>query len=196
MCIYTYNFRNNTLSLQYAVLGLLNKHNLSGYDIMKIFDHGLSHYWATEHTQIYRMLSKLNKEKLIDHEIKYQAGKPDKKIYKITESGRTAFNKWLEEPSSLPEIRHSQLLQFSFMAELDTGKIIKFLKDYEALILMKLKIYTDPKHIKKANSIASGKKEKEMWKLVLENGILYYKNEINWIHKAIKYLEKHESEDS
>ena len=181
------------MSLQYAILGLLNKYNFSGYDIMKIFDHGLTHYWSTEHTQIYRMLSKLNNKKLIECEIKYQKSKPDKKIYRITKSGKKYFQQWLQEPSLLPEIRHSQLLQFSFMAELETVKIIKFLRDYEKLILKKLEIYNNPEQIKKTNSIAANEKEKELWRLVLDNGIQYYKNEIKWIHKSIKCLEKLES---
>ncbi len=178
------------MSLQYAILGLIDRYTLSGYDIMKIFDHGLKHYWSTEHTQIYRMLAKLYEKKLIDYEIEYQESKPDKKVYRITNLGKESFRLWLIKPSELPEIRHSQLLQFSFMAEMETKNIIGFLKDYESLILKKLETYNNPEHIKKSYSIARNKKEKVLWKLVLENGIQYYNNEIDWIHKSIECLEE------
>ncbi len=129
---------------------------------MKIFNHGLKHYWSTEHTQIYRMLKKLHKKKLIDCEIEYQAGKPNKKVYYITDLGKESFYQWLQKPAELHEIRHSQLLQLSFMAGMDTGKIVKFLRDYETLILKILETYTNPEHIKQAYSIASGEKEKKL----------------------------------
>ncbi len=177
------------MSLQFAILGLLDRFPLSGYDISKIVDHGLKHYWATEHTQVYRMLTKLHEKKFIDFEIEPQSGKPDKKIYRITKLGKTALDEWLQQPASLPEIRHSQLLQLSFMAELDIEKIINFLKDYEAQILKKLEIYNDPEHFKKAISIAKNEKEKVIWRLILDNGIEYYQNEVNWIHKSISRLE-------
>ncbi|MBN2040446.1 MAG: PadR family transcriptional regulator [Spirochaetes bacterium] len=184
------------MSLQNAILGLLNKYPLSGYDITKIFDHGIKHYWSTEHTQVYRTLASLKKKDLIDCETVHQTGKPDKKIYKITESGKSQLSQWLREPLPLPEIRHSQLIQLSYMADYDTDFIIKFLKSYESLILEKLDIYTDPDHEKNTIDYATSEKEKELWKIILDNGIEYYKNEIKWIKNSIKRLEKFKTSKS
>jgi len=51
--------RGNRMSLRYALLGLLHYSPMSGYDLYRIFDHSIRHYWSTEHTQIYRALGTL-----------------------------------------------------------------------------------------------------------------------------------------
>ena len=80
------------------------------------------------------------------------------------------------------------------MADLDIDMIIKFLETYEMLITKKLEIYTDPDHEKNAISYATSKKEAEIWRLILDNSIQYYKNEIKWIRNSIKRLQAFEKD--
>ena len=47
------------MSLEFAILGFLNYHPYSGYDLKKIFDTSVSHFWPADQSQIYRTLSRL-----------------------------------------------------------------------------------------------------------------------------------------
>jgi DNA-binding PadR family transcriptional regulator len=41
------------------VLGLLNLAPMTGYDLKKVFDSSISHFWAADKAQIYRTLTAL-----------------------------------------------------------------------------------------------------------------------------------------
>jgi len=40
------------MSLQHAILGFLNYKSLTGYDLKKIFDTSVRHFWAADQSQI------------------------------------------------------------------------------------------------------------------------------------------------
>ena len=45
------------MSLDHAILGFLNYKPLSGYDLKKVFDSSVRHFWYADQSQIYRTLS-------------------------------------------------------------------------------------------------------------------------------------------
>ncbi len=47
------------MSLEYAILGFLNYHPYTGYDLKKIFDTSVRHFWPADQSQIYRTLARL-----------------------------------------------------------------------------------------------------------------------------------------
>ena len=47
------------MSLEYAILGFLNYLPLSGYDLKKMFDTSVQHFWPADQSQIYRTLARL-----------------------------------------------------------------------------------------------------------------------------------------
>lgn len=57
-------------TLKYAILGLLNRNPMTGYDIVKEFNFQLAEFWNAKHSQIYPELKKLVNEKLIVYDIK------------------------------------------------------------------------------------------------------------------------------
>jgi hypothetical protein len=44
------------MSLEFAILGFLNYQPYSGYDLKKIFDTSVRHFWPADQSQIYRTL--------------------------------------------------------------------------------------------------------------------------------------------
>lgn len=101
------------MALRYAVLGLLSKENKSGYDLAQTFAARVGHFWNAHHTQIYRELSKLETEGLVRHQVVEQQERPDKKIYELTEPGRTALYEWLFESPKPPKMKNEALLKVS-----------------------------------------------------------------------------------
>ena len=82
-------------TLKYAILGLINRETMTGYDLMKVFNMELVNFWYAKHSQIYPELKKLTDEGMITFETLPEGDKLRKKIYSITEKGKQDFQNWL-----------------------------------------------------------------------------------------------------
>jgi hypothetical protein len=60
---------------------------MSGYDLGLTIRHSVGHFWNESYGQIYPNLKKLANEGFVSCKTK-QKGKPDRRIYSITEKGR------------------------------------------------------------------------------------------------------------
>ncbi len=89
--------------LKYAILGLLDKGNLSGYDITYRFQEEIGHFWSANHSQIYPELRKLTQEGFIEFETLIQGVKLEKKMYSITDKGRQELHGWLVQSMLIPQ---------------------------------------------------------------------------------------------
>lgn len=120
------------MSLPYAILGLLSFKPMTGYELKKVFDHSISHFWAAHLSQIYRELSSLEKKEWVASVIEAQHDRPDKKIYSITGQGRASFAEWLAHfPDWLSkETRDEFLVRMFFGAEIGKDEMLKQLKRY------------------------------------------------------------------
>jgi PadR family transcriptional regulator AphA len=74
------------MSLEHAILGFLNYGPSSGYDLKKVFDVSVQHFWPADQSQIYRTLSRLEDEGWAEMELVEQEDRPDRKVYHITEA--------------------------------------------------------------------------------------------------------------
>jgi DNA-binding PadR family transcriptional regulator len=85
-------------TLGYAVLGLLAREELSGYDLKRWMERPLGYFWSAGHSQIYPELARLEEEGFVTHKVVEQSGKPDKKVYRITAEGFGALEEWVIQP--------------------------------------------------------------------------------------------------
>lgn len=67
-------------TLKYAILGLLNRKPMTGYDLSKEFNFQLNEFWSAKHSQIYPELKKLTNEDLIVHEVEISGDVLEKKF--------------------------------------------------------------------------------------------------------------------
>src|SRR5260370_2266474 len=82
-------------TLRYIILGLLGAHPMSGYDIKRAFDRSLATYWNAGNSQIYTTLKALATRGLLSSELIYHEGRPNRRVYHLTEAGRAALDMWL-----------------------------------------------------------------------------------------------------
>ena len=80
-------------TLKYAILGLLNRKNMTGYDLSKEFETTLFEFWNAKHSQIYPELKSLSENGLVRYEVEITGNVLEKKVYSITEKGREDFYK-------------------------------------------------------------------------------------------------------
>lgn len=85
-------------TLRYAVLGLLNRNSMTGYELTREFNSALSEFWSARHSQIYPELKALAKEQLVTFEIESDGGAMERKRYTITPAGRRLFLNWERTP--------------------------------------------------------------------------------------------------
>lgn len=114
-------------TLKYAILGLLNRNPMTGYDIVKEFNFQLAEFWNAKHSQIYPELKKLVNEKLIVYHIKISGDVLEKKLYTITEKGKDEFLKWLEKDEPMertPKDIFRLRMYFSNNLDIDTRLIL------------------------------------------------------------------------
>lgn len=113
-------------NLKYAILGLINRKPITGYDITKEFNSGLVEFWYAKHSQIYPELKKLTDEKLISYETIIQGEKLEKKLYTITDQGKKCLQVWLKEDEPLdPTPKDVFRLKAYFCDEMDKDTMVK-----------------------------------------------------------------------
>ena len=82
------------MNVRTLCLGILSSGEASGYEIKKDIEEGLfSHFIDASYGSIYPALTQLAGERLVTVRAEEQTGKPDKKVYAITETGRAALAK-------------------------------------------------------------------------------------------------------
>ncbi|MBM7839230.1 PadR family transcriptional regulator AphA [Alkalihalobacillus xiaoxiensis] len=119
------------MSLRHGLLGLLSDWEASGYDIKQEFDGFVSVFWHSNLSQIYPELTKLEQDGFIKSRLIEQTGKPDKKLYTITNDGKSELVKWLSKPSTLPKRKDAFLMQSFFMDQLSADETIFQLQTFQ-----------------------------------------------------------------
>ena len=95
------------MALEHAILVSLAERSASGYDLARRFDASIGHFWRASHQQIYKVLGRMESDKLVESNLVAQAGRPDKKVYAITADGRDELASWLATPTP-PEALRSE----------------------------------------------------------------------------------------
>ena len=104
-------------------LGLLSFGNASGYDLKKHVESAGDHFFASGFGSIYPALSSLTKQGLIEPIGKSIRGRQDRKVYRLTATGRSELIRML----SVIEPRHllrSDLFALLYFAHLVTPERI------------------------------------------------------------------------
>lgn len=84
------------MNIRTLCLGILSFQEASGYEIKKEIEEGMfSHFIDASFGSIYPALSQLNIEGLVTVRAEEQTGRPDKKVYSVTDAGRAALAKGL-----------------------------------------------------------------------------------------------------
>jgi DNA-binding PadR family transcriptional regulator len=114
-------------ALDYFVLGLVKDAGLSGYDLAKLFEYVVRFFWQAEQSQVYRALYRLRDLGWVRASVVEQAHAPDKTVYQITATGRSALRAWLRADADEPPARRVWLGKFFFSNELPTPDVAEIL---------------------------------------------------------------------
>lgn len=105
------------MNVRTVCLAILNFKDATGYEIRKLSAEGsLSHFIDASFGAIYPALARMETEGLVTARIEPQPGKPPRKVYSITESGRAELLAALSAPMA-PDTYRSEFLLVAICAE-------------------------------------------------------------------------------
>ena len=102
------------MDVKTVCLGMLTDGPASGYDLKKQFESSFAHFFAAGYGSIYPALSSLAEKGLVTYEQIPQEGKPDRKVYEITDIGMAFLLKALENPTPCHKVRSEFLATMCF----------------------------------------------------------------------------------
>ena len=180
------------MSLKNILLGLLDA-PLSGYEVKKIFDDTLGHFWAAKLSQIYPTLHQMEKEKLLRSRVEHSSIGPDRKVYTRTKKGLDRLKNWLSSPPEMGDERFSYLSKLFFMNELDN---LDFTLNF--FIELRAKFQHRLNSLKKAENLIREEHPsypKDLTDdlfypyLTLRSGLVKLKANIRWCDECIRNIE-------
>ena len=86
------------MPLHHAILTSLCEQPGSGYELARRFDRFIGQFWNATHQQIYRTLRAMTNDGWVSAKRVVQRGRPDKKVYTVSDTGRDELARWIAEP--------------------------------------------------------------------------------------------------
>jgi len=166
---------------------------MTGYDLKKHMDNSTQFFWHAKLSQIYPALKKLAEEELVEATVIPQEGKPDKKLYFITETGRATLMDWLAEPiDELSPTKDPILLKLFFSGPLDKEALLAQLHRQLALHRTQLAYYQQETaaYIEQVIAETGLTREGVLWELARQFGEEYERAYIRWLEQAIETVEQ------
>jgi PadR family transcriptional regulator AphA len=178
------------MSLEHAILGFLNYGPHSGYDLKKVFDTSVQHFWPADQSQIYRTLARLAEKGWAQVELVEQLDRPDRKVYHITPAGRQALREWLSTQVPIQESRSAALIQVFFAGQLPDEQVLAMFERAAERFRAILEAYQElPGQIQSYSENVACPREQFFWLLTLESGMYSVQAQLAWIENVIERIQ-------
>ena len=176
------------MSLSHAILVSLAERAASGYDLTRRFDKSIGFFWRATHQQIYRVLARMQSDGLVDVTVQPGEGRPDRRVYHLTDAGRAQLQEWTRQPTVREQVRSEFAVKVRAMPFGDRDAVIDDIRRQRALHVEQLDYYLaderqhfpDPSRVTEADLPA--------W-LVLRGGIRQEQTYVEWCDEMLSALD-------
>jgi DNA-binding PadR family transcriptional regulator len=171
---------------RYALLGLLSLRPMSGYDLKKQIECTTTHFWKEDIAQIYPMLKQLEAEGLTTGTAEKQEGRPERRIYMLTDQGWEALRDWIAKPVAEQVKRNELLLKLFFASHMPVAVSVEHVQQYRATqqgvlaTLERLKQSTIQQQ--------PGSKRTIYWLMTINHGIHHMRALLAWCDETLEQL--------
>ena len=165
------------LSFRFFVLGLLDQHPMSGYDVKRLLS-GLD--WligSASFSSIYPTLHALLEDGLVTVDIVSHQDRPSRKIHSITEKGRQALREQLEQPVPAKAPLRAFIMRLILTQTLSKGELATHLHQRRMQV------------IDQRNTLEAKRNESQRaspgWQLALDYGLALAETELYWLDRTL-----------
>ena len=134
---------------------------------------------------MYKALEGMEADGWVGFQLMTQEGRPNRKQYQITATGREELQRWAAKPMPVEIKREAWLIQV-FFAHTSSNEEIANLFDQriEGLRTHLVECQAAQAHIDEAYRQVGIERMRGLWQMTLDYGVDYYNNEITWLEKA------------
>lgn len=108
------------MALKHALLAALLDGEATGYELAKRFDVATADYWSASAQQLYGELDRLADEGLVAGQLVEQQGRPNKRVFQLTDAGREELRAFTARPTRPIAIRDELLVK---LRAVDSGDL-------------------------------------------------------------------------
>jgi DNA-binding PadR family transcriptional regulator len=175
----------------YAVLGLLTfADGMSGYDVLKLAEQSIGHFWAPAKSHVYSELRRLATDGYATERRVEQSSRPNKRIYSITPEGRAALERWLTEAPMVPApVKSIVTLKVFFGHLIPAPALTAQIRDVRR---------RTEEHLAELRVIEDQIKDDEALLypyLTLKAGLAHVQADIDWTDEVLAELDRRETHD-
>lgn len=174
------------MALEHAILGFLDREPMTGYDLKtRCFDTAVGHLWTADQAQVYRTLDRLAARGLVRSRLVPQRGKPDRKVFAITASGRSALSEWLRTPEDPGPLRDPMLLHLALSSGLPDEEILGLLGHARDVYMARLASLRVESATAAPACAAPTPRDAELHSLTLSAAISNARTAVDWVDDCI-----------
>jgi DNA-binding PadR family transcriptional regulator len=162
---------------------------MSGYDINKRIKTRMGSFWDISYGQIYPILRTLQKEGAVTKKVEINETGPNRKVYSITNKGKTKLQEWLLIPAEPEKFKIELLLKVAFGEQIPTSRVISHIEESKARHISALKNALTFEKEFRANLDKSNRYFFALLTTLLGKNL--HKAAIEWADSAIKQIEEY-----
>lgn len=176
------------MALDHAILVSLAERPATGYEIGQQFDRSIGHFWQATHQQIYRTLKKLHTDGLVTYRDIPQDGRPDKKVYTVSDTGRDLLRDWVSSPTPLHPLRSDLGVKLRGAEHGDLAAVIGELKAHRDEAVAQYDLYRRFELDYPEPESLTGRRLHQY--LVLRGGLTMAKATVDWCDETLAGLQR------
>ena len=166
--------------MRHAVLALLADRPAHGYEIKRGLEERFGSVVAPLNAgQVYTTLQRLQRDELVADDAVAQSGRPDKRVYRLTDAGRQALEEWLGVPSAPTRLRDDFFMKLVFAQSLG-------LADPAALIARQREAYL--RSLGELERVLADGGADGTTALVVEGAALHLEADLKWLDRCEEVL--------
>ena len=183
------------MSLEHAILGFLNYEPMTGYELKKIFDLSIKHFWPAKQSHIYRVLPQMEEKGWLTVEVIQQDTRPARKVYHLTESGRLELQTWLTAGPPPPEARRGWRIQLFFCGRRKDAAVVDFVEHQAGLVRGRLQRFSRLPAESESNMQGDeDPRDRFFWMLTVDYGVAHAIAQLRWLEEVIARIQRQQYE--
>ncbi|MEX2289829.1 MAG: PadR family transcriptional regulator [Mycobacteriales bacterium] len=155
-----------------SLLGFLHEGPQSGWDLVATAQRSIGDFWSLTRSQVYRELAGMAADGLV--RAAAEPGPRDRRVYELTDAGRTVFREWIREVPGPEQIRYPLLLTLAFRRHLSDAQVRSFVLSHRRTHADRLAGYAAEHRA----ALAAGADVDQL--LTLDFGIRYEQAVLDW----------------